>query len=340
MIRRNIKKSTFLLSATVEQNHESLWDKYRKDFANGRKAYRGYGLSDLPRAKLDKYLTGKRGLEKGLHFVPALVFRVLEPILSSIFLGDTRASAKYGFKNYDVSYYDSDLVAEFQTRYASFGIGLSHNSLKSLSYLRQIEHLFPGKNLDVLEIGAGLFNFGHLLSLNVDEMRYVVVDLPEVGLAAQREIQRYRETAGATYVAFTSQQVEDFLSSPSKKKVLFLGPDYATYLDFLGLKFDFLVNHESFGEITIESVNSYLSKSKSLLKNGALFNSVNRKVRAVGGVATDVTRFQDYNLQGFETVVRERDGFRDRIPFQKAAPNIFYLARWNPSGKRTGAQPS
>jgi hypothetical protein len=322
-----------------------LWQKYRKSFqANSPRIYRSYGINSFSNARRSLYLILRTGVSLPYRLINSLNWRISQIFLRLlsflIFKGDAHAADRFGISQYGDKIYDENLLSDFKNRFAPFGIGISHNALKSFSYLAKLEK--AGMNLqssvNVLEVGGGLFTFGHLFASSVESFNYVVIDLPEVIVAAKEEIAScYSNTGVPRYDVFDSKTLENFLNSPSKRRVIFISNDETNLLNKLNMSFDLFVNHESFSEMSLLTVNSYLRLAKKYLAKRAHVNLVNRVSRyqleeTLSKNNTDqITNFDKYDLSNLQTKVSEICEFRGRIPSQNKHPNIFYIGLFEES---------
>ena len=126
---------------------------------------------------------------------------------------------------------------------------------------------------------------------------------------------------------FLSHEIDLFIKSNNKKKIIFLLP---SDLENLNFNFDLFVNHESFGEMKINTVNNYIHQVSKKMKTNSILFSVNRLSRSVSKWSIDgshLTNFFEYNLVNFETLLIKIDNFRNLIPRQHALPNIIYIGK-------------
>ena len=316
-----------------------LWQKYRKSFTvNSPRNYRGYGINPFSNARRSLYLIFRAGVSLPYRLINSLNWRIHQILLRLIsfliFKGDAHAADRFGISQYNDKIYDEDLLSQFKNRFTPYGIGISHNALKSFSYLAKLEKagLKLHSPVNVLEVGGGLFTFGHLFASSVKSFNYVVIDLPEVIFAAKEEITNcYSDTGVTRYDVFDSKTLEKFSKSPSKRKVIFISNDETDLLNELNMSFDLFINHESFSEMRLLSVNSYLRLAKKHLAKGGLVNLVNRvsryqleETKSETNIE-QITNFDKYDLSKLQTVVLEICEFRGRIPSQNKHPNFFYI---------------
>ena len=318
-----------------------IWSVLRKDFQNKNGSLRGYGLvADISVKRVYWF--------RKLHRYISLPFRAfclicnsvqytLERVLSAlVFGGGYIAVQKCGYLKYELEKYNQEDLVEFEKKYCHYNIGFSHNTFKAYTYLKDMQNVIEQpKDLCVFEIGAGVFNFGHLLSLEVRGFEYVVCDLPEVIQSAFVEINdRYIPDCGGDYEVFLPTEIHEFEISTSSRKILFITPQQLKDNCLGGQKrFDLFVNCESFSEMDIDVVNSYLSYLPKLMKRGAFVFLVNRFSRAQatthedfkGLELGDLTNFMDYRLDFCRKICMRIDPFRAGIVGQQQNPNIFYI---------------
>ena len=325
-------------------NTSKLWSEFRKDFRNSNSNLRGYGLSRIGEKKRKLYVNLIKFYDFTISKVPNFgkIFRnyYIKILSFLIFNRDSQAGSKYGFSDYNFKIYDKSYFNEFLNKYQKYGIGFSHNSFKSFVYLSLLKsNLSLSKNLKIFEIGAGVFNFGHLMSYDLEKFEYVMCDLPEMILKCHQEItETYIPKCDGNYEVFLPNEQKEFKESSYERKVLFITPDQL-YNDDLGDQriFDLFINHESFSEMRIEEVNKYLSYVSKLMKKNAIINLVNRHSRIQALTYQDfcnlnlkeITSFDDYDLSFCKVLKKEIDIFRSRIGGQQSLPNIFYLGEVN-----------
>jgi putative sugar O-methyltransferase len=331
-----------------------LWQKYRKSFAaNSPSDYRGYGINPYSNARRSLYLIFRTSVSLPYRLVNSLNWRIHQILLKIvsflIFNGDAHAADRYGISQYNHKIYDEHLISQFKNRFSPYGIGISHNALKSFSYLVKLEKAGLNLNspINVLEVGGGLFTFGHLFASSVKSFNYVVIDLPEVIIAAKEEIAKnYSKTGVTSYDVYDSKTIEKFLNSPSKRKVIFISNDESNLLIKLSLSFDLFVNHESFSEMNLLTVNSYLRLAKNHLASEGLVNLVNRvsryqlEERLSESSTEQITNFDKYDLSNLKTKIIEICDFRGRIPSQNKHPNYFYIGLFEDVDSGQGMGPN
>jgi len=323
-------------------NSSKIWDSLRKEFQLKESNLCGYGLSTFPINKIRLYRTFYRYFSfpfKGIRHLSTKVIALLELVLSwAILGGDSQAADKFGFSEYKAEIYTESDLKEFSDKYWKHNIGFSHNTFKSYSYLKKLNNSVNiGNEVSIFEIGAGVFNFGHLLSFQLSKFEYVVCDLPEVIAMAFNEINnKYLPLCDGNYEVFLPTEIKEFERSNNDRKVLFITPDQLND-GVLGSqkRFDLFVNHESFAEMDIDVVNSYLNHLPSLMKFGAAVNIVNRHTRPQCTSYEDfsslklenITCFDDYRLDFCEVVLKESDTFRAAIHDKNSLPNVYYVGQ-------------
>lgn len=322
---------------TKTDNRSKIWKNYEGTLSRTG-SLRGYGLNltySSRRVALYRklILVLRRSLLLGRIFDYILfkAYIVVERFLSFLFFGEFRASEKYVFSKFDHNAYDPALLQRFASRFESQGVFFSHNTIKSFSYLEQLEPYLDVKDeISCLEVGAGVFNFGYLLSRDYHTYSHVIVDLPVMIEQCSALLKGHYEFDGEV---FLPHEQEAFKLSTSKKKILFLEPHQ---VDEVEGEFDLLVNHESFAEMDIVTVNDYLKGlSKHVRTHGIAF-LVNRISRPQARTEKDysdltdldqVTNFSDYELGAFETLLQTVDPFRQKLREQQRNPNVLYIGR-------------
>ena len=317
----------------------NIWDNLRKDFQSTETSLRGYGLSTISNTRIAFFRQFSRYMAlpwRALRLVSNRMIGITDKSLSRLFLGDKRAAKKYGYSHYRISDYDKDDLADFQHRYGMYNIGFSHNTFKSFSYLKRLEqNVELESKLSIFEVGAGVFNFGHLLSLQLSQLEYVICDLPEMIASAFRQInEHYIPKCSGNYEVFLPTEVDEFYKSRSSRRILFITPEQLKS-GCLGndKRFDLFINHESFAEMTIDVVNSYLGYLPKLMKRGSFVYLVNRHTRPQaktyeqfkGLSLQEITCFSDYNLDFCTEILKETDMFRSKLDGQQMLPNVLYI---------------
>ena len=175
------------------------------------------------------------------------------------------------------------------------------------------------------------------MSYELKKFEYVICDLPEMIVHAHKQItNKYLTVCKGNYDVFLPNELEEFYKSKSDRKVLFILPDQLDKKILkVDKKFDLFINHESFAEMKIETVNTYLEHLPSLMKKGGIVNIVNRHTRPQAKSYQDfkhinineITCFNDYKLDFCEILFQDIDRFRARIPVQQETPNIFFIGR-------------
>ena len=146
--------------------------------------------------------------------------------------------------------------------------------------------------------------------------------------------ENYIPHSSGNYEVFLPNEISDFKSSDSNRKILFIEAGSRDDIRSLGMTFDLCINHESFAEMDIDTVNGYLTLMTSVTRPGGYINLVNRFARLQTSEnqtkfvsLENITCFSDYNLSGFLEKFRTLDHFRDKIPKQREDPNVFYIGQ-------------
>ena len=182
--------------------------------------------------------------------------------------------------------------------------------------------LFNEKN--ILEIGSGSGNLVKIFASNLDSFIYVCLDLPQMIPHAYNEL--YQNPKVNSEV-FLPNQIDQFIESKSKRKILFILPNQ---LDLLPLRYDLLNNVESFGEMPQTTVNNYINSVIAKMNTGATCFLINRVMRCTN--LNDPTNheswtmFHKYPLENFKTIVKKIDDFKDlNNTEEKNRCNVFYV---------------
>ena len=159
--------------------------------------------------------------------------------------------------------------------------------------------------------------------------------MPELIQTVVRQIENeYKRTSD--YEIFLPNEINSFIESKSDRKVLFITPNQIDNTKKLGIKFDLFINHESFAEMGIKTVNTYLRKVANLMSSGALLFIINRESRPQAVTPNDfknlnslgqLTAFENYELDFADTVIKEIEPFRSRTPNHWHIPNILYIGK-------------
>jgi len=324
------------------KNTSSIWLSLRKDFQAHNSHLRGYCLCTLRQNKINLYIKLFKFLDlpfRSVRYVLSRVRNILMQALSYIVLKDSMAGKKFGFDIYPANNYNKDHISDFIAKYSKHNIGFSHNTFKSYSILKKLkQHIKIESDLKIFEIGAGLFNFGHLLQYDLNKFEYIICDLPEIILAAHQQITEiYLPVCGGNYEVYLPNELEKFYNSKSDRKVLFIAPE-GLQKGILGndKKFDLFINHESFAEMDIGTVNKYLRHLHILMKKGSIVNLVNRHHRLQSSsqegskyTVDNITSFDNYELGFLDVILKETDMFRAAITNVQGDPNTFFIGRVN-----------
>ena len=339
---RNRRKNFSNQANLNDGNASKIWSELRKDYQKENSHLRGYGLSPFVESRRNLYIKLSNILSfplKGVSYVLNTLQKILNRTLSWVLLrGDSDAAYKYGFDTYPAKIYDKKNLDEYFKRYSKYGIGFSHMTFKTFTYLENLKkNVKLEKNIKIFEIGAGAFNFGHLLSLELESFEYVVCDLPEMIIQTHKELtELYIPKCGGNYEVFLPNEQKEFNNSQFTRKLLFITPEQL-HNGILGkqIRFDLFINHESFGEMNIETVNKYLSHLPNLMKVGSIVNLVNRQNRPQARSyddfskleLNDITNFEEYNLDFCNVIIKENDRFRAKIPRMQKHPNVFFIGK-------------
>ena len=336
------RREVYLSIMDTDYKASNIWEDFRKDFGTKKSTVRGYGLSAITESRRRKYNTVNvylNHLFKSLNKFVAKTRSLFGRICSLIILGDIHKAQKYSLDKYEDSIYEEELLKQFVDDFAQKNIGFSHHTLKVYYYLKTLkEHIgvdYFSNARNILEVGAGMFNFGHLISQDCNEFNYVICDLPEMIASAHLEItENYIPNSSGNYEVFLPNEISEFKASKSKRKILFVEAGSKNDISSLGIKFDLCINHESFAEMDIATVNEYLALMDSCMCTDGYINLVNRFARLQTSEhrtekqsLNNITCFLEYNLSGFVEIFRDLDHFRDRVPKQREEPNVYYIGK-------------
>lgn len=211
---------------------------------------------------------------------------------------------------------------KFRNFYKSLKINYSYNNFKLCYYYYILRENVDLKKINyILEIGAGFLNFFEIFaSLKKEKFSYVVVDFEEFNKRNLDNLQNNSEKLSGDLKTYTFKEISRFkIDTKPKVKLLFLTPKEFFKIN---IKFDILINHESFGEMNINTVNTYINNLKNKKKDPFFFYSVNRFSRKLDN---NYTCFCDYELKEFKTKLFKLDEFRNLIP--GAESNVIYLGK-------------
>lgn len=334
-----------------EENKELLgvksviWKRLSQDFGKRTHNLRGYGVNNsFPDHCVHAFIRANSVmlfLIEGLGFLGLWTGRVAKGIwargLSFIFFRNFTAVKAYSFKDYvhqDYMEYQkrSGRLTSFNKRQNKdkYGIKFSHHTFKLFCYLEAFHEAcsdfrFEGKS--VLEIGGGMLNFATLCFEETEELFYVCVDLPEMIEAVHSDLNEVL----VDVECFLPHQMEAAFASKSKKRLLSLLPGQLAELD---KTFDLFVNHESFAEMDLSTVQGYLESVSTRLSSGGMVFLVNRFFRVQVSTSRELrelssidqlTCFDNYKPTWCEDIVYTVEPFRQQIRTQNDRPNAFYI---------------
>ncbi len=333
----------FVQSAELGTKMSPLWEEMSKDFSfEGPSNLRDYSINREYNfesiTKFYKHSTRIKVLSKiwvrVSNIFLSAIYRVesfITSILSKIIFKDFNASQKYSFDIYPLEAYEEhqkqvDINSGYENYNSKNNIFFSHNNYKSFTYFHTLMKYIDLEDLEsknILEIGSGLFNFGTILTKNLDEFSYFCIDLPDVAL---RGYLSAKENIDEDVELFLPHQLEDFNMSSSQKKIIFLIP---SQLDLLDQNISLFINHESFSEMNIQTVNDYLAKVSAKMGEGSYMFLVNRfsRLQSRDAKSNDYTNFLEYELEGYEEICFEVEKLRSFLPVQKDHPNVVFIGQ-------------
>lgn len=324
-----------------------IWQRLSEDFGSKFKNVRGYGVNNLYDSRrvffflrLNSLLLAVLDFARTAGIWIGRVMKLVwSRILSFLVFQSIFPAKQYSFKDYKAQDYQSyeektgNLTKFFERPTKSkYGVEFSHHTFKLYCYLSDLHKEVPDFELDqrsVLEIGGGMLNFAVLCNEEVDELFYVVVDLPEVIEAAYFNVSKVLNDVEI----FLPHQKSEALTSQAKKKLLLLVPGQ---LDDLEHKFDLFVNHESFAEMDISIVENYLGSVSKKMNSESIVFLVNRFFRVQNSDArglvdvhsiNQVTSFDRYKPNWCEEVTYKVETFRQHISTQNDRPNAFFIGK-------------
>lgn len=338
------QKQTTLKSNKKDVKYSELWKEFRSDFGYSfnhakEKIFlierRSYGVNNVVGdlrlflfIKLHKIIYQFSSLINKIIFK---VFRLITKIIQIIYFG----TAKNRFfisipfdPTQKLMPKGSNLEKRYHKKFSALKWFYSHNSFKSFYYYDLFcKHIkkgsLQGKNL--LEIGSGVCNFAMILTEDLQSFNYFCLDIPEMIPAGFLSVNKFSNRDDIEI--FLPHEIEDSIISKSPKKITFITPNQ---LEKISCGIDLLVNHESFAEMNIETVNSYLKRVKTIANPGMIFFLVNRLQRQTNlkkGKLESITIFNDYDLEGVNTLYKELDAHRQAFIGVNSSENIFYIGR-------------
>jgi len=332
----------FIESTELGTKMSPLWEDMSKDFSFEKDSgLRDYSInSEYSFEKISKFYNYSKKIEllsflwkrvsgKLLSIILS-VERFFTSLVSKLVLGDFGAARRFSFHIYPLDAYKkhqekSNLLIEYELYNSKNNIFFSHNNYKAFSYFYDLKkHINLNEGIqNILEIGSGMFNFGTIISKNLASFNYYCIDLPDVAL---RGYLSAKESIDDDVEVYLPHQLKEFKNSSGNKKIIFLIP---SQLDDLDIKIDLAINHESFSEMHIETVNEYLIKLEDKMTSRSILFLVNRfsRLQSYQDNSSDYTNFYDYNLGKFDQVYENIEVLRSYIPVQKNYPNVFYIGR-------------
>lgn len=343
-MEEELKKALrFVESAELGTKISPLWEEMSKDFSfDGPSNLRDYSINrehdfesvtKFYRLSIRIKILSKIWIRVSNIFLSSIykVERFFISILSKIILKDFRASQKYSFDIYPLEAYEEhqkqvDINSSYEDYNFKNNIFFSHNNYKSFTYFHTLKKYIDLEDLEsknIIEIGSGLFNFGTILTKNLDEFSYICIDLPDVAL---RGYLSAKENVDEDVKLFLPHQLDDFKESSSQKKIIFLLP---SQLDLLDSDIALFINHESFSEMNIQTVNDYLAKVSAKMVKGSYIFLVNRfsRLQSREAKSNDYTNFLEYELEGYEEICFEVEKLRSFLPVQKDHPNVVFIGQ-------------
>ena len=321
--------------------YSEIWNKYRKNFTlkdqilNLKGNQRRYGVNrDLKNKKIRLFINTYILVVNFLRKINKLLLRIISRILSIIIFGKKNIVDNYRL-NYPIDiqkkYFDKYPKSKYlyENIFNRLQWFYSINSFKSFAFFyrfNQFINLNDLENSNILEIGSGLCNFCMILTSQLESFSYICLDIPEMIPNGYYSI--YKNCSDNNIELFLPQEIKKFFKSKCKKKILFILPSQIKSID---LRIKLFVNHESFAEMDISTVNKYLKEIKSKLdKNSFVFlvNRIARQNAHSNNLSFDTyTLFSDYNLDGLNTVVKEIDSYRDLFKGREIRENLFYIGK-------------
>ena len=323
------------------QDYSEIWNKNKINFTskdqilNVKGYQRRYGINTtIKNNKIRSYVNIITKISRILLILSSRISKLLNVILSYFVFGRKDIVNKYRFD------YPIDIENKFFERYPEYRGSYkkvfdklswyySINSFKSFAFYQRLTDfvdLNELQNQTILEIGSGLCNFCMILSSQLDSFSYVCLDIPEMIPNGYYSINTKYKLDDID--VFLPQELELFLRSSSKKKILFILPDQ---LKDLNLKFKMFINHESFAEMNINTVNNYLEIVKEKLDINSYVFLVNRLARQSKPKTPlnyySYTLFDNYDLNGLKIITKEIDRYRDLFKGRELRENIFYIGK-------------
>lgn len=334
--------NNFLNSLDLEyKDYSEIWNKYRNDFTsknqilNADGYQRRYGINtSVKNKKIRLFIKIYSLVNKSLYRINRKIISIFSDLLSYIIFGRKEVVDNFRL-NYSVDIQKSvfSKYPEYSNAYNrifnKLGWFYSINSFKSFAFFQRFNDFVNLKELEsqtILEIGSGLCNFCMILVSQLKSFSYICLDIPEMIPNGYFSIKsKYPNNDIDVYLP---HEFDDFIKSTSKKKILFIIP---SQLDDLNSKIKLFVNHESFAEMNISTVNNYLNKVKKKLDLNSYVFLVNRLARQNSPrnplKYDSYTFFDQYDLNGLEVVIKEIDRYRNIFKGKELRENIFYIGK-------------
>ena len=326
-------------------NYSELWKKYRNDFTDmkfdGTSEYKFSGRSYLMNIgnfgkenKINKYLKfyslALNILNLGSHKLRRLSEKILKLVFFKTWNYDSNNVYGLRFGNLKDKYFknNSKHLLLYEKIFKEINWIYSYNSFKSFCYFAKFKDYIDIKEINnktILEIGSGLCNFFTILDTQLESYTYICLDIPEMIPAAYKCVCESKNSKNIDI--FLPNQLKEGVKSNADKKLIFITPDQ---LKDCGYSFDLLINHESFAEMNINIVNSYLKTFKKLANKDAILFLVNRLARQTNREDRKFetyTLFEDYDIKDLSIIYKEIDELRVLIHGWENQENIFYIGR-------------
>ncbi len=331
----------FLRDLEDYKDYSEIWDKYRNDFTssdqilNADGYQRRYGINTMVNnKKIRLFINIYSFLNKSLLKINRKVLKTFSNFLSYLIFG--RRDIVNNFRlNYSVDiqkrlfstypHYEKSYKRIFNKLSWFYSI----NSFKSFAFFQRFNDFVDSNQLEnqiILEIGSGLCNFCMILMSQLKSFSYICLDIPEMIPNGYFAIKTKYPTNDIDI--YLPHEFDSFIKSSSKRKVLFIVPSQLKDLD---LKIKLLVNHESFAEMNISTVNNYLNQVKQKLDVNSFVFLVNRLARQNSPRNplnyNSYTFFDQYDLSGLEVLVKEIDRYRSIFKGKELRENVFFIGK-------------
>ena len=287
---------------TLNYSKQNHWDFYKEKFFKkisdyvSMSSFRSNGISNmletgLPSQDSDKVLEGinynrnydnfeREDIVKRFNELKIMFGDILDQIPFNSEIGEPRGF-NYNFQN-------RDYFLNFDDLYHVYSAAQISRTISYFSLNKKISK--------ILEIGGGYGNLATKLKKIFPNVKYIIIDLPEVLL-----IQHYYLSK-----TFPNNKIINLLDYQKLNKNIILEEDFDFILipfyiyKEIYLEFDLVINTRSFGEMPNSILNDYFSLIQKNQVEGFLFYTANRYVFTK---SKEKNKFRDYPFDDFWKII-------------------------------------